>query len=360
MYKCITGYRRYVTAGIVLAVLFFFTGCGSSRKVASVSPAVKLERAQYIEKYAPLAIEEMHRTGIPASITMAQALLESNDGNSYLAIYGKNHFGIKCHRDWTGRKIYYDDDSKHECFRKYNNVEESYRDHSDFLMNKDRYAFLFKLPPDDYKAWAKGLKKAGYATNPHYAQLLIGIIEDNRLYELDSRKYKSPAVSSTAVAEGTQKPSGVRDTTANNTEMSATASPPEMSETASPPEMSEEFTVAPAGRRQVMMNNRVNYIIVRKGDTFELLTKELGLVPGELPKYNEMDKHATLKEGEILYLQPKRKQAEPGKKEHIVKEGETMYSISQQYAIRLKYLYEMNGMKPGEEPRPGQKLKLRK
>ncbi len=352
MKNALSGYRYTMSAGLLLAAAFLFTGCGSSRKAATtVSPAVKMGRAQYIAKYAPLAIEEMHRTGIPASITMAQALLESNDGNSYLAVYGKNHFGIKCHRDWTGKKIYYDDDSKHECFRKYNNVEESYRDHSDFLMHKDRYAFLFKLPPDDYKAWAKGLKKAGYATNPHYPQLLIKIIEDNKLYELDSRKYKPPAVSSTAVSGGTQNMSGVRQTSANNTAMSATASPPEMS---------EEFTVSAGGRRQVMMNNRVNYIIVRDGDTFESLTKELDLVPGELAKYNELNKYDTLRAGEILYLQPKRKQAELGKKEHVVRAGETMYSISQKYAIRLRSLYEMNGMKPGEEPRPGQKIRLRK
>ncbi len=351
MKKHIHPYRYSVTAGIMLTAVLLFTGCGSSRKMTTVSPAVKMERSRYIEKYAPLAIEEMQRTGIPASITMAQALLESNDGNSYLAIYGKNHFGIKCHRNWTGKKIYYDDDSKHECFRKYNSVEESYRDHSDFLMNKDRYAFLFKLPPDDYKGWARGLKKAGYATNPHYPQLLIKIIEDNQLYKLDQKNYRPSQVSSAAPA--------VQDS-AHAVAQNGEGSSINDASAASPPEMSEEFTVAAGGRRQVMMNNRVNYIIVRSGDTFESLTKELDLVPGELVKYNELDKHAVLKPGQILYLQPKRKQAEPGKKEHIVREGETMYSISQQYAIRLKYLYEMNGMKPGEEPRPGQKLRLRK
>jgi LysM repeat protein len=334
--------------GMLLLLLFFLSGCGTSRKASKEPPAMKLERRQYIEKYAPLAQEEMKRTGIPASITMAQALLESNDGNSYLAVYGKNHFGIKCHRDWRGKKIYYDDDAKHECFRKYNNVEESYRDHSDFLMDKDRYAFLFKLDPTDYKGWAKGLKKAGYATNPHYAQMLIKIIEDYHLYDLDTKKYR-PSKSVAASREALD--------TLSHDELVELAL---ARDTVAAPEMSDEFVVSTGGRRQVLMNNRVNYIIVRKGDTFESLTKELGLVPGELPKYNELDKHDTLRAGQILYLQPKRRQAEQGKKEHIVKEGETMYSISQQYAVRLKYLYEMNGMKPGEEPRPGQKIRLRK
>jgi LysM repeat protein len=340
---------RYSGWGGLLVFAVFLAGCGTTKRSTSVSPAIRLERKQYIEKYAPLAQEEMRRTGIPASITMAQALLESNDGNSYLAVYGKNHFGIKCHKDWKGEKIYYDDDSKHECFRKYNNVEASYRDHSDFLMRKSRYAFLFNLSPTDYKGWARGLKKAGYATNPHYAQLLIKIIEDYHLYELDTRTYRP-------VASPVVTPKVRQDSLTHEEKVDMDLA----EETVSEPEMSDEFVISTGGRRQVLMNNRVNYVIVRRGDTFESLTRELGLVPGELPKYNELDKHDTLRAGQILYLQPKRKQAEPGRKVHIVKEGETMYSISQKYAVRLKYLYEMNGMKPGEEPRPGQEIKLRK
>ena len=340
-------YLRMITvAGVFPWVMLFIVGCGTSRRAAKVSPAVKLERKQYIEKYAPLAIEERERTGIPASITMAQALLESNDGNSYLAVYGRNHFGIKCHKEWKGKKIYYDDDARHECFRKYITVEESYRDHSDFLRNKSRYAFLFDLDPDNYKAWARGLKKAGYATNPHYAQMLIRIIEENRLYELDKRNYKPPANISAY-------------NTGSAEEETATAAAV-TADTVSAPEMSEEFVVSTGGRRQVMINNRVNYIIVKKGDTFESLTEELGLLRGELPKYNELDKHASLTPGQVLYLQPKRKQAELGTRDHVVREGETMYSISQKYAVKLKYLYEMNGMKAGEEPLPGQKIRLRK
>ena len=215
-------------------------------------------------------------------------------------------------------------------------------------MTKNRYAFLFDLSPTDYKGWARGLKKAGYATNPHYAQLLIKIIEDYHLYDLDTQKYR-PAPSFVTTPK-------VRQDSLSHKQVAEALSEDVVSE----PEMSDEFVVTSGGRRQVLMNNRVNYIIVRKGDTFESLTDELGLVRGELPKYNELDRHDTLRAGQILYLQPKRHQAAPGRKVHIVKEGETMYSISQKYAIRLKYLYEMNGMKPGEEPQPGQEIKLRK
>ncbi len=341
---------------LLAAVAGLLTACGSQKKAArSVAPAVKLERQEYIRKYAPLAIEEMERTGIPASITMAQALLESDNGNSYLAVYGKNHFGIKCHDDWTGKRIYYDDDARHECFRKYNDVEESYRDHSDFLRTKRRYAFLFELDPTDYKAWAHGLKKAGYATNPHYAGLLIRIIEENRLYELDRAGMQ-------ALREGRvgSPPSG--DRTPAAAQKRDTSSRPVVSAPLFPASAAgdEEFVVTARKGHQVLINNRVNYIIVKPGDTFESLTRELGLVPGELPRYNELEPDAKLVPGQILYLQPKRKQAELGKKEHVVKEGETMYSISQRYAIKLKYLYQMNNMRPGEEPEPGQHLKLRK
>ncbi len=321
----------------LMAILLLATACGTSRKATITH--VSMDRHQYIRKYADLAIEEMNRTGIPASITMAQALLESDDGNSYLAVYGNNHFGIKCHKDWKGKKIRFDDDKRNECFRKYNSVEESYRDHSDFIRNGQRYAFLFSLNPKDYKTWAKGLKKAGYATNPHYARMLIKIIEDNKLYLLDDRK--TPPVDGTA-GRAPRETKHKKETQA-----------------VSMPEMSDEFVIASPSRK-VMTNNRINYIIVKPGDTFSSLTRELQLLPWELYKYNELPKDATLIPGQILYLQPKRKQAEPGKKVYIVKGGDTMYSISQKFGIRLKSLLEMNGMKQGQEPVPGQKIKLRK
>ena len=148
-----------------------------------------MTRQEYIEKYKDDAISEMHRSGVPASITLAQGILESGDGNSKMARVAKNHFGIKCHSDWKGKTFIQDDDTKNECFRKYKSVLDSYKDHSDFLKRR-RYAALFELKITDYKSWAKGLKKAGYATNPKYPQLLIGIIEANELYQYDSKKSK--------------------------------------------------------------------------------------------------------------------------------------------------------------------------
>lgn len=142
-------------------------------------------RSQYIEEYHELAIKEMNRVGIPASITLAQGMLESGNGNSTLARKSNNHFGIKCHNDWKGKRVYHDDDRKGECFRKYKTVYQSYIDHSDFLTGKQRYASLFELKTTDYKGWAKGLKKAGYATDPKYAHRLIEIIEENNLDRFD-------------------------------------------------------------------------------------------------------------------------------------------------------------------------------
>ena len=203
----------------VLCILFL-ASCSSSRKISTKKnnnvkavenpinklPSVrqqqhvkKLEKGnkslnkhtlQYIKKYAPLAVLEMHKYDIPASITLAQGILESGNGRSQLASKSNNHFGIKCHVGWKGQKVYHDDDEKGECFRKYKFVETSYKDHSEFLSGRRRYASLFKLRKSDYKGWAKGLKKAGYATDKKYPKKLIKIIEEYKLYEFDKFREK--------------------------------------------------------------------------------------------------------------------------------------------------------------------------
>ena len=167
---------------IKLLIISLFIGMSAYAQHNQKSP-----QEIYIEQFATLAVEEMYRSGVPASITLAQGLLESRYGLSELAVKGNNHFGIKCHNNWNGKKIYYDDDAKGECFRKYPSPEQSYRDHSDFLRYRDRYKFLFDYNTTDYKSWANGLKKAGYATDPSYASKLIRIIEDYRLYEYDDK-----------------------------------------------------------------------------------------------------------------------------------------------------------------------------
>ena len=296
-------------SSVIFLVLFF----------PSLMFAQRMTREEYIHEYKDLAMSEMLRTGIPASIKLAQGLLESNNGNSTLARKGNNHFGIKCHNDWKGRRIHHDDDEKNECFRRYKSVHESYVDHSDFLQYRNRYAFLFDLEITDYKAWAKGLKKAGYATNRKYADLLIRIIEENELH-----KYDLLALDEYDPAEDV-------------------ALGQEEGET-----------------RPVLMNNRIDYIIVRPGDTFESLNEELRLLDFELYKYNNLTPDSTLEAGEILYLQPKRNRAEKGKEYHILKADETLYEISQVYGVKLDKLYEKNNLEPGEKVQPGTKISLRK
>jgi len=279
----------------------------------------RMSRAEYIDTYKDLAMREMLRSGIPASIKLAQGLLESDNGNSRLAVKGRNHFGIKCHIDWDGRKIYHDDDEKNECFRRYNSVYDSYVDHTEFLSGKQRYAFLFDLEITDYKGWARGLKKAGYATSRKYADLLIRIIEENELQKYDL----------IALEEYD-------------------------------PEEDVNLTTDDEGARKILINNRIDYIIVKPGDTFASLNEELDLLETELFRYNELTSDSVLNPGEILYLQPKRNRAEAGRKYHIVKEGETLYRISQVYGIKLEKLLQKNLLPPGAEAEPGMKLNLRK
>lgn len=294
-------------------------------------PYISIERKDYINQYKDLAIREMKRSRIPASITLAQALLESNNGNSTLARKANNHFGIKCHSNWTGAKIYHDDDRRNECFRVYKTVYESYIDHSDFIANGVRYQFLFDLKTTDYKGWAKGLQKAGYATSKTYAHLLVKIIEDNQLYVYDNPEYSVSGITDATIIDTQQVVLGDVDNFKIN-----------------------------LNKHVVRERNRIDYIIVKEGDTFESITEEFGMLPFELYKYNEVDKSAKLTVGQVLYLQPKRNKAEVGNDFHEVKEGETMYFISQLYGIKLKKLYEKNLMDEGAEPKTGQKIWLRK
>jgi len=287
----------------------------------------KQTRDDYINKYKDAAIYQMKTQGIPASITLAQGMLESDNGNSYLATKANNHFGIKCHNTWNGPKVYQDDDAKNECFRKYTNAAKSYEDHSDFLRGTRRYATLFDLEPTDYKGWAYGLKKAGYATNPHYPEMLIKIIEDNNLYIYD----KGIAVE---VESPTKGLGDVVDI--------------------------DKFVIDLNKNRKVYTRNRIKYVIVKKGDNYSSLTKELELMPWQLSSYNDINRDSALKEGQELYIQPKRARAEMNHKVHVVEKGETMYSISQMYGVKLKSLYRKNRMKPGDEPEVGQVIQLRK
>lgn len=265
----------------------------------------------YIRQYHKIAVEEMKRYHIPASITLAQGLLESGAGRSELARKSNNHFGIKCGRSWDGRTVRADDDAPNECFRAYRHAKDSYRDHSKFLCTGARYAFLFRLKITDYKGWARGLKKAGYATDPRYADRLINIIE---LYDLDRYDSKKGL------------------------------------------EWAEEF---PNPHQPYLANDMV-YIIARRGDTFEKLSDELGISKKKLRTYNELPKDYLFMGGEIVYLEKKRRRATKEYIVYVVRQGDSMYSISQKFGIRLKNLYKLNKMEPDSPaPKVGDILRLR-
>ena len=265
----------------------------------------------YIKKYRELAVDEMRKYRIPASITLAQGLLESGAGQSALARKSNNHFGIKCGGDWTGKSVSHDDDARGECFRAYKNPKESYEDHSKFLAGRPRYASLFKLNITDYKGWARGLKKAGYATNPRYADQLIGIIELYELHKYDQKDYlkwlkKNPHPHQTYIA------------------------------------------------------NDLLYIVVKEGDSWKTISKEFDISPKKLRKYNDLYKDYALKVGDILYLESKNKKAGKEHIVHVFRAGESMHGVSQKYGIRLKNLYKLNKMH-ADDPSPeiGTILRLR-
>ena len=265
----------------------------------------------YIKKYRELAVEEMKKYHIPASITLAQGLLESGAGQSALARKSNNHFGIKCGSDWYGKTVSHDDDARGECFRAYKHPKDSYEDHSKFLAGRPRYASLFNLNITDYRGWARGLKKAGYATNPRYADQLIGIIELYELYKYDDKNYlkwikKNPNPHQTYIANG------------------------------------------------------LLYIVVRAGDSWKSISQEFDISQKKLRKYNDLYKGYALQVGDILYLEKKNKKADKEHIVHVLRAGESMYSISQKYGIRLKNLYKLNKMDEDDPaPKIGTILRLR-
>ncbi|MBN2745626.1 MAG: glucosaminidase domain-containing protein [Bacteroidales bacterium] len=313
-------------------------------QIAVVVFGQKTTTEEYIEKYKYIAIKEMHDYKIPASITLAQGILESGSGNSRLAVEANNHFGIKCHNDWNGKKIYKDDDAKNECFRVYKTPEQSFRDHSVFLATRDRYSFLFDYKITDYEAWAKGLKKAGYATNDKYPKLLIDLIER---YGLDQYDKISPK----ELEKMLKKDHVVLNDSINYSDPDK--SPVYTFDSLANPESS----MLQSPDREILYNNRIKYVIAKKDDHIELLADELDMFIWEFYKYNEIPKGSDVKENMIVYLQPKRKKAEV--KTHVVKKGETVWDISQKYGIKTIWIYKRNNLPIGAQITEGQELILR-
>ena len=277
----------------------------SQRKVPSYE--------KYIKQYSCLAIQHQKKFKIPASITLAQGLLESGAGQSELARKSNNHFGIKCHSDWRGGRVYHDDDLRGECFRKYKNPEQSYEDHARFLADRPRYASLFKLKVTDYKGWARGLQKCGYATDRAYANRLIKLIEDYDLYRYDT-------------AKGDKK-SGKRP--------------------------------ARISRYTVYRTNGLLYVYSNGKDSFDDIAASLGFRVKDLKKYNEVPEDFPLQKNDIVYLEKKKKKADKPNYDHVVQVGESMHSIAQKYGIQIKSLYKMNKKQKDYIPEEGDVLKLR-
>ena len=268
----------------------------------------------YINKYYKIAMREMNDYGIPASITLAQGILESAAGTSRLAVQANNHFGIKCHNDWSGEKIYHDDDKNNECFRKYNRAEESFIDHSQFLKDRARYSFLFELDKTDYKAWAKGLKQAGYATDPNYPTRLINLIEKYDLHKYDLASFTSK----------------------------------------------EEDVATPAKLQTIKNESGLKYVYVQKGESYYTIAKKYSIPFDLIYSYNDVDRKTRQpEEGTVVYLQQKKKKITYGDGVHVVQKGESMHDISQKYGIRLHSLYDLNKLPYDSKIEVGKILKLR-
>ncbi|MFZ0282437.1 MAG: glucosaminidase domain-containing protein [Bacteroidales bacterium] len=326
-------------------LLISLVSCRAGR-VSSKSGVINGSASFYIENYKDLAISEMRRTGVPASITLAQGMLESDYGRSTLARVANNHFGIKCHNGWNGQTVRQHDDRRNECFRKYQRPEDSFYDHSDFLRSGSRYSSLFRLDPEDYKAWAHGLRRAGYATNPDYANMIIRKIEENNLQLID-RNY----ITASEQFEKQREYPTVKQAPPVKSAPESVNPPPAKVETIT---FGEVMARAP----RILENNRVQYIIVKDGETKQKLDNEFQLLKRDLANYNDLNETFAPVAGQVLYLGPKREKAEAGKEFHIAAAGETMHLISQKYAIKLKSLLELNRMTDSVALVPGQKIWL--
>ncbi|MDR0537473.1 MAG: glucosaminidase domain-containing protein [Tannerellaceae bacterium] len=297
---------------------------------AGVTPKRSAATEKYINKYSELAVKHQKNYGIPASITLAQGILESGSGLSRLALASNNHFGIKCHTSWTGGRVYANDDRKHECFRKYKTAEESYEDHSEFLLSGSRYAFLFQLDVNDYLKWAAGLQKAGYATDSRYANTLIKIIEDYELYLFD-------------LAPLPENDKG--KTEEKNIEPAP--STPSKKET-----VTEKRTIYKS-------KGGLQYVEALLNDNIENIANATGRHAADIRKFNEIPDNYPIHEGDIIYLVKKKNKAEKPNYDHLVQIGESMHSIAQKYGIQIESLYRLNKKDEEYIPTEGDVLKLR-
>ena len=365
----------------------------------SAAAAGQSQIESYIAQWAPTAVREMYRSGVPASITLAQGILESRYGLSTLAADGNNHFGIKCHKDWTGKKQYHDDDAKGECFRVYDSAEESFRDHSDFLRYRDRYKFLFDFETTDYKSWAYGLKKAGYATDPGYPGKLIKYIEDYKLYEYDTMplagvdglekqaeevvkdegeevetapepkhssvkddkakekakaKAKAQKRSSKLARKAKRKSSGDEELTGTIPQSPLALEEPNRIDK----NQLEEFKFSLT--REAYSKNGVPFVTSVEGESYASIAMRYGLFLNEILKYNDLTASRELLPGTVVYLQAKKNQSEKGLDKFIVDDdSQTLWDICQRFGVKMSSVRKMNGFDASYQPSEGDTILLR-
>jgi uncharacterized FlgJ-related protein len=331
----------------------------------------KITPEEYIYKWRDIAIDNMEVYGIPASITMGQAILESGYGNGYLARVANNHFCIKCKGDWTGRTITHNDDNPNDCFRAYDSAEDSFRDHAEFLNNGSRYDFLFGYDADDYKNWAKGLKKAGYATAPDYAERLIGVIERYNLHLLDKKngiKQYDDYIAKRAdidlaklkqtVETSNEEATHERESVAEGKQTVVSDIATAYADKGIDP---NNFRVTMNSHKgyNVYLTNRAHYVVAKSGDSYESLAKLFAVSARSLRKFNDVAKDDTLAEGDIVYIEQKVEGWRGEGLLHEVQEGETLHMVSQLYGIRLKSLAKHNNVRPTSPLVEGQTIRLR-
>ena len=335
-----------------LLITFMFPFCGVFAQYTEA------DIYAYIEQYKNIAMRKMHEYQIPASITLAQGVFESACGTSRLAIYGNNHFGIKCHKEWEGDTLLVDDDEKGECFRKYEKTEDSFNDHSLFLTSRPRYADLFNLEILDYKAWAQGLKKAGCATNPQYAERIISLVERFSIARIDTlyitlykEKWQNGYFEEEQLLENKQDSKEIA-------EVSPSINTPAKIIPIFFPNLSNYRKVAyPFSNRDVYENNKTIFVVAQKGDTYSKIATATQLNEKTLRSYNEVDKNKTLKEGEIVYLEKKNKMNKDVPV-HTVQKGETLHYISQKYSVQLPIILKMNNLNIKSVIKTGDRIQL--
>lgn len=346
------------------AILFYSFGQEVSANTTEDSASLQISssvnqdaKTRYIDKWSQLAVSEMYRSGVPASITLAQGILESSSGMSQLAVKSNNHFGIKCHNSWKGQKVYHDDDAKGECFRKYSHPSESYKDHSDFLRYSNRYRFLFDFQVTDYKSWAYGLKQAGYATDPAYPTKLIKIIEDYNLSRFD----RMPASYSGAEPSDNASSAPAKSHVTPASRSSVIPPSPSVIDRVEPLTGKQRAVFSFALSREMYSRNGVPFVKSMEGETYASIATFYHLFPGEILKFNDAeDANAELDPGTVVYLKPKKAQAQKGLDKYVIEGDESLRDIAQHYAVKLRNLIKMNGLPKDYAPKAGDILKLRK